>query len=120
MEKALISLSYVAFYIGFVLLAHYVYFNFFSVDVVFYSCMKITIYTALVLGLGLLLWRLMRLQVFEKACLIIITLCLSYIFSISVPTVVDRSLSFYLLVKIDQRGGAFVPMRSRGSSFRNT
>ena len=105
MAKVLISLSYVALYTGCVLLAHFVYFNFFRVDVVFYSSMKISIYTALGLGLGLLLWRLMRLQVFEKACLIIITLCLGYIFSISVPTVIDRSLSFYLLEKIDQRGG---------------
>ena len=105
MAKVLISLSYVALYTGFVLLAHFVYFNFFRVDVVFYSSMKISIYTALGLGLGLLLWRLIRLQVFEKACLIIITLCLGYIFSISVPTVIDRSLSFYLLEKIDQRGG---------------
>lgn len=105
MAKVLISLSYVALYTGFMLLAHFVYFNFFRVDVVFYSSMKISIYTALGLGLGLLLWRLMRLQVFEKACLIIITLCLGYIFSISVPTVIDRSLSFYLLEKIDQRGG---------------
>ena len=105
MAKVLISLSYVALYTGFVLLAHFVYFNFFRVNVVFYSSMKISIYTALGLGLGLLLWRLMRLQVFEKACLIIITLCLCHIFSISVTTVIDSSLSFYLLEKIDQRGG---------------
>jgi hypothetical protein len=28
-----------------------------------------------------------------------------YAFAISVPTVIDRSLSFYILEKIDQRGG---------------
>lgn len=28
-----------------------------------------------------------------------------YAFAISVPTVIDRSLSFYLLEKLDQRGG---------------
>ena len=35
----------------------------------------------------------------------IIWLLLGYSFAISIPTVIDRSLSFYLLEKLEQRGG---------------
>jgi hypothetical protein len=41
----------------------------------------------------------------EKFLLTVIWLLLGYSISISVPTVIDRSLSFYILEKIDQRGG---------------
>jgi hypothetical protein len=37
--------------------------------------------------------------------LIIIWLLLGYAIAISIPTVIDRSLSFYILEKIQQRGG---------------
>jgi hypothetical protein len=42
---------------------------------------------------------------YEKTQLIIIWMLLGYAFAISIPTVIDRSLSFYLLEKIQQRGG---------------
>lgn len=41
----------------------------------------------------------------EKLSLFIIWILLGYIFAISIPTVIDRSLSFYILEKISQRGG---------------
>src|SRR5690606_37013811 len=50
-------------------------------------------------------WRL-RLTALERGQLLVIWLLLGYAFAISVPTVIDRSLSFYLLEKLDQRGGA--------------
>jgi hypothetical protein len=42
---------------------------------------------------------------FEKLQLLLIWLLLGYSFAISVPTVIDRSLSFYILEKLQQRGG---------------
>jgi small basic protein len=42
---------------------------------------------------------------FEKIQLLIIWLLVGYSFAISLPTVIDRSLSFYILEKLDQRGG---------------
>jgi hypothetical protein len=42
---------------------------------------------------------------FEKIQIVVICLLVGYCFSISIPTVIDRSLSFYILQKIDQRGG---------------
>jgi len=46
-----------------------------------------------------------RLGTFEKMQLALIWMMAGYIFAISVPTVIDRSLSFYILEKIQQRGG---------------
>ena len=42
---------------------------------------------------------------FEKAQMLMIFLLAGYAFAISVPTVIDRSLSFYILEKLQQRGG---------------
>ena len=42
---------------------------------------------------------------FETLQLCCIWLLLGYSFAISVPTVIDRSLSFYILEKLQQRGG---------------
>jgi hypothetical protein len=42
---------------------------------------------------------------FEKLLLFVIFLLAGYSVSITVPTVIDRSLSFYILEKIQQRGG---------------
>lgn len=42
---------------------------------------------------------------FEKIIIILLMLIYGYAFSISVPTVIDRSLSFYIIEKLEQRGG---------------
>lgn len=90
-----------------VLLATYVVHAwYFPVDVVFYSALGdaalATLFMAVVLlGLG----RRTRLAPFEKVLLVVIWLLGGYAFAISVPTVIDRSLSFYILEKLDQRGG---------------
>jgi hypothetical protein len=42
---------------------------------------------------------------FERIQMAVIWLLAGYIFAISVPTVIDRSLSFYILEKLQQRGG---------------
>jgi hypothetical protein len=42
---------------------------------------------------------------FERAQLLVIMLLAGYALAISVPTVIDRSLSFYILEKLQQRGG---------------
>jgi hypothetical protein len=76
------------------------------VNVVFYSAiLDGVIATALC---GALLFALPWFRVLgqvEKLQLLVIWLLLGYAFAISVPTVLDRSLSFYILEKLDQRGG---------------
>lgn len=76
------------------------------VNVVFYSAiLDGVVATALC---GALLWLLPWFRVLglvEKLQLLVIWLLLGYGFAISVPTVLDRSLSFYILEKLEQRGG---------------
>lgn len=81
--------------------------RFLRVDVVFYAALfDVAIASSLA---GAWLWRarcFYSLQPFEKLQLLLIWLLLGYALAISLPTVIDRSLSFYLLEKLDQRGGA--------------
>lgn len=76
------------------------------VDVVFYSALLDVLLTTL--AASGLLWSLRwftPLGAFEKLQLVVIWLLAGYALAISVPTVIDRSLSFYLLEKLVQRGG---------------
>jgi hypothetical protein len=92
---------------GILLLVIYVvHVRYVPVNVVFYSAILDDV---LATGLALLLlaalgW-LRSFSRFEIAQMVCIWLLLGYSFAISVPTVIDRSLSFYILEKIQQRGG---------------
>jgi hypothetical protein len=93
----------------FFVLAVFVYLlhvRYFKVDVVFYSAITDGI-IATILGAMLLFgWSYFSLfTVFEKILIVVIFAITSYALAISVPTVIDRSLSFYILEKIEQRGG---------------
>lgn len=88
------------------LLIYYVHINFFRVNVVFYSAIGDAALAAAVAGVmlyGLPFFR--ALGNFEKIQLLTIWILIGYSLAISVPTVIDRSLSFYILEKIQQRGG---------------
>jgi hypothetical protein len=83
-----------------------VHMRYFGVDVVFYSSL-LDAGIAVVLA-GVLLWSVRAFVVFnpfEKLELVFIWVLAGYAFAISVPTVIDRSLSFYILEKLQQRGG---------------
>lgn len=76
------------------------------VDVVFYSAMfdgvlatVVCLVLVIVFGWGTGFSR------FELAQTVCVWLLIGYSFAISVPTVIDRSLSFYILEKLQQRGG---------------
>lgn len=92
---------------GFILaIVYYIHINFFNVDVVFYSAIFDGVLASIIAGL--ILWQVKyfdKLGCFEKFQLFIIWLMAGYALAISVPTVIDRSLSFYILEKIEQRGG---------------
>lgn len=76
------------------------------VDVVLYSAVLDAFVAAALAGAILFRARVFQpLGGFEKSQLVLIWLLLGYAFAISVPTVIDRSLSFYLLEKLEQRGG---------------
>ena len=79
---------------------------YFGVEVVLYSAI---FDAALAAIMTLVLFVVGRKQLpfdgFENALLVVIWLLGGYVFAISIPTVLDRSLSFYILEKLQQRGG---------------
>lgn len=92
------TLMYIAIYIT--------HSKFFPVNVVFYSSILDGL-LALFLTLVITNSRFFNIfSFFEKFLFFIILLLFGYAISISIPTVIDRSLSFYILEKLDQRGGS--------------
>jgi hypothetical protein len=76
------------------------------VNVVFYAAIADGIIAAAIASIAL--FTAIYFQIlgrFEKFQLVVIWLLIGYALAISVPTVIDRSLSFYILEKLQQRGG---------------
>jgi len=98
-------LATLAFIAG-LLLIYYLHMRYFRVDVVLYaSIFDAGVALVVVLaGVYVLGWfrDFSRLELIQLA---LIWLLGGYVFAISVPTVIDRSLSFYILEKLQQRGG---------------
>ena len=85
-------------------LVYLVHARFFPVDVVFYAAL-LDVFLALLVSAGVLVLA-RALSLFEKIQMLVIWALAGYALAISVPTVIDRSLSFYILEKLAQRGGA--------------
>lgn len=98
-----LTLLFIVILLG-IYLIHILYF---PVNVIFYSAMfdALIATTLMVTMIAILGKRYIPITVFEASLLICIWVLGGYAFSISVPTVLDRSLSFYILEKLDQRGG---------------
>lgn len=80
--------------------------NFFKVDVVFYSAIWTAIIAVAIQAALVFTTPLLRgFSGIEKFQQLVSCVLLGYIIAISVPTVIDRSLSFYILEKLQQRGG---------------
>ena len=93
-------------YVIVLLVAYVFHVKFFRVNVVFYSSIADSVIATIVTMLIVSLVRWLNdFNAFEKVLLACIWLLLGYSFAISVPTVIDRSLSFYTLEKLQQRGG---------------
>ena len=89
------------------LVLHVLHMRYLQVDVVFYSAVADALVASLIVCVGLVLLPYFRLfDRFEKGLLLVIWVLMGYSFAISVPTVIDRSLSFYILEKLQQRGGS--------------
>ncbi|MCB2018277.1 MAG: hypothetical protein KDF54_12330 [Hydrogenophaga sp.] len=91
------------------LATYYVHIRYFTVNVVFYAAIAdgviATVLTAILISGS------HTFNGFEKLLLVVIWLLSGYAFAISVPTVLDRSLSFYILEKLQQRGGGIQESR---------
>jgi len=103
MKKFAFPLATLIFFIVFLIIytIHIIQFN---VDVVFYSAL-IDVFLAIAFMSALLYFTFHIFTWTEKTLLLIIWLLSGYAFSITVPTLLDRSLSFYILEKLQQRGG---------------
>lgn len=86
---------------------YYAHVTYFKVNVVFYAAVFDGVVATIITGVIVFSPRpFCSLSRFEKSLLVVIWLIMGYALAISVPTVIDRSLSFYILEKIQQRGGA--------------
>jgi hypothetical protein len=95
-----------ALFVLVLLTVYAVHMTMFRVNVVFYAAIAdALIAAAICCALVFFVGYFRILSGFEKSQLIVIWLLSGYAFAISVPTVIDRSLSFYILEKIQQRGG---------------
>jgi len=80
--------------------------TYFAVDVVLYSALLDVVLATVVSTVLLTALTFFRIfSGFEKFQLTIIWILLGYAAAISGPTIIDRSLSFYILEKLEQRGG---------------
>lgn len=99
-----ISVYFLIYVLLYLLVIHLI-----EVDVLFFTTLKIAILSAVIL------YAVVRYKSFNFVVdtyftfsALLICLLLGYIVSISIPTVLDRSLSFYILQKLDQRKGVRV------------
>lgn len=106
MKYRLLAMGVVIYLIVY-FLVYYGYINYFAIDVVFYSAIYAAVLSLLIFCLILQFFPIFKiLSYFEKFNMVIIGGLLGYVVAISLPTVIDRSLSFYILEKLQQRGGA--------------
>jgi hypothetical protein len=105
--KRLIAwLTALALYAVVLLLVYVLHARHFRVDVVFYSALADAMIAAAITAAALWVLPFFRvLDPLDRAQTLLVCLLGGYAFAISVPTVIDRSLSFYLLEKLDSRGG---------------
>ncbi len=104
--KGFLALGSTVVYLMVLCALYYANIRLLTVDVVFYSSLYVVAVAAAISAVALLALRMYRrYNVFEKLQLICIWVLLGYVLALSVPTVIDRSLSFYILEKLQQRGG---------------
>lgn len=102
-KKIVISKLASVLFLALLIAAYLIHINFLDVNVVFYAALLDAAIAALIAGL--VLFVVTSLNGFEKLLLVMIWLLVGYALAISLPTVIDRSLSFYILEKLQQRGG---------------
>lgn len=106
MKKLIAFLASLLLFVLVLFVTYWIHVVYFAVNVVFYAAILdgviATIICAAILFFAKNRWPFGN---FEKLLIGIIWLLGGYAFAISVPTVIDRSLSFYILEKLDQRGG---------------
>ena len=100
------ALAATALFVVLLVIVYWAWMRFGRVDVVFYSAIGCAVAAVVLAALPLYRARAFAgFSALERLQLLAIWALAGYAFAISVPTVIDRSLSFYLLEKLQQRGG---------------
>lgn len=106
MKKAVRALVGIITYIVILLATYYINIRFFRVNVVGFAALVDAVIAAVLAGALLFVLKWFRaMEKFERVLLVVIYLLGGFGFAVAIPTVVDRSLSLYILQKLDQRGG---------------
>ncbi len=99
--KLVSSIIATVMFIALLLVTYCIHIWYFPVNVVFYASITDAFIAAILAAAVLFFTGLFsRLGGFEKSQLVAIWLLGGYAFAISIPTVIDRSLSFYILEKL--------------------
>jgi hypothetical protein len=108
MTRKFVSIvALIATYLAVFLVVNSVHFQFFSVRVVLYDAMLDAVIAGIIVTPIGLLWarRLLPMTREEATLSLVVGFLLITLYALAFPTVIDRSLSVYILEKLDQRGG---------------
>lgn len=96
------------------LLVYCVHMRFFRVNVLLYATVLDVFIAVFLVGAVLgSLGFLSNMSGLERLLLFAVWILAGYAFAVSVPTIIDRSLSFYILEKLQQRGGGIERARMK-------
>ena len=98
------AVLYQAIFLIILVVSYYLYVNYLYVDVLLYDSVKLV---AIVATLMFVMTgkKFLFQSWYDKFLQGVISLLLGYALAITFPTIIDRSLSFYFLEKLQQRGG---------------
>ena len=106
MKKIFFALLTSGLFLFLLILTYLVHVRYFEVKVLLYSAITDSLLATFATLIFLVIWKKSRIYtLFEKSQLFVIWLLVGYVIAISIPTIIDRYLSFYILEKIQQRGG---------------
>jgi len=112
MKKPLKALVATCLFAALLLAVYFIHVRYLPVNVVFYSAIEDGLVAATISAAFVFLAAyFVDLNAFEKVQLTLIWVLLGYVYAISIPTVIDRSLSLYMLEKMQQRGGGILQSR---------
>lgn len=98
------AVLYQGIFLIILVVSYYLFVNYFHVDVLLYDSVKLV---AIVATLMFVITgkKLLFQSWYDKFLQWVISILLGYALVITFPTIIDRSLSFYFLEKLQQRGG---------------
>ena len=108
-RKAIYTLTLLVVCILLLIVVNYVHFQYFPVDVVLYDALVDVVITGVLLAFfSAVVYRRILAPVltgWEVGLTVVLGFAGGVLYALSIPTIIDRSLSVYILEKLAQRGG---------------